>query len=75
MPASGVESIEADQNPPTGAPRVSTMQRGAGESQVSKNPLQVSTPMPTNVFTWTLQGTLGFATAHIKVLVEDGYDI
>ena len=35
--------------------------------------MQVSTSVPTNVFTGTLQGTLGFTTDQIKVLVEDGY--
>ena len=50
------------------------MKQGAGASQAITNPVQVSTPVPTNVFVGTLQGTLGFANYHIKVLVEDGYD-
>ena len=69
--ASGVESPEVDQNPPTGAPQVFTVEQEAGASHASTNPVQVSTPVPTYVFTGTLQYTLGFATVHIKVLVED----
>ena len=69
MSASWEDSPEADQNPPTDEPQVSTMVQWAGASQASTNPVQVSTPVPVNVFTGTLQGTLGFTTAQIKVLV------
>ena len=70
MSASGVESPEADQNLPTSAPQVSTVVQGAGNSQASRNQVQVSTPVSTNVFTGTLQGILCFATAQIRILVE-----
>ena len=35
--------------------------------------MKISNPVPTNVFTVILQGTLGFNNYQIKVLVEDGY--
>ena len=57
-----------------GAPQVSTVEQGAGASKASAKPVQVSTPVSTNVFMGTLQVTLGFTTDHIKVLVEGGYD-
>ena len=75
MSASGSEPPEADTNTLIGAPQVSTVKQGAGVSQASTNPVQVTTPVPTNLFIGTLQGTLGFATVQIKVLVEDRYDI
>ena len=50
------------------------MEQGEGESQASKKLVQVSTPVPTNVFRGTIQGTIGFTTDQIEVLAEDGYD-
>ena len=38
------------------------------------NLVQVSTPVTTNVFAGTLQGTLGLTTSHTKVFVEEIYD-
>ena len=73
MSESGEESSEVEQNTTTGAPKVSTVVKGAGDSQVGWNLAQVSSPLSTNVFTGTLQGTLGFTTAQVRVLVEDGY--
>ena len=74
MSASVAESTEADQNQPTGAPQVSNVVQGVGASQDSTNPVQVSTPVPTNVFMGKLQVALDFTTAHIKFLVKEGYD-
>ena len=74
MSKSGAELPEADQNPPIGAPQVSTVVQWAGASQASQNQEQVSTQVPTKSFTGTIQGTLGFTTVQVKVLVEDGYD-
>ena len=74
MSESGAESQEAGHNPPTCGPKVSTMVQGEVASEVSTNLAKVLTTVPTNVFTETLQGTLGFTTAQIKALVEDGYD-
>ena len=74
MSASRAELPEADHNIPTGKQKVSITLQGSGPSQASMNLVKVSTPVPTNVFTGTLQGTLGFNTSHIKVLVEDEYD-
>ena len=71
---SGADPSAEDHDIPTDAPQVLTVKQGAGASQVSTNTVQVSTPVPTNVFTWTLKGTLGFTTVLIKVLAEDGYD-
>ena len=71
---SGAESPEVNQNPPTCAPQVSTVEQGSGDSQVSMNPVQVSTPVSSNVFMGTTQGTHSFTTAQIKVLAEDRYD-
>ena len=68
------ESPEADHNPPAVSSNVSTVVQGAGDSQSSRNPAQVLTTVPTNVFTRTLQGTLGFTTSQVRVLVEDIYD-
>ena len=73
MSALGAEAPEADHHPPTCEPQVSAVVKGSGESQASMNPVQVSTPVPSNVFTGTLQGTLGFITAQFRVLVEEGY--
>ena len=74
MSASGAETPEADMNPSTSAPQVYTVEQGAGVSQVSMKPVKVSIPIPTNIFTRILQGTFGFTTTNIRVLVEDGYD-
>ena len=74
MSAPGEFSSAEDQNPPTDAQKLSTVEQGAGASQASIKPVQFSTPVTTNAFTGTLQGTLGFTTAQIKVLVEDGYE-
>ena len=63
-----------DQNQPTGESQVSTVAQGADASQACRNLAQVSTPVPTNVFTGTIQGTLGFGTAQVGFLVEDLYD-
>ena len=63
MPASGVEQTEADTNLPTGSPQASTVEPGEGSSQARTNSVQVSTTVPTNVFTGTLHGTLGFTAA------------
>ena len=49
MSASGVESPEADHNPPTGASQVSTVEQGSCDLQVITNLVQASTPVPTNV--------------------------
>ena len=53
---------------------VSTVVKGAGESQVGRNLAQVSTPVLTNVFTCNLQLTLGFTTSKVRVLAKAGYD-
>ena len=73
MSETGTNASAADQNPPTDAPQVSTVEHGSGYSQASTNPVQVSTPVPTNVFTVTLQVTLDFTTAQIKALVKEEY--
>ena len=73
MSESGEESPEVEQNTTTGAPQFSTVVQGAGDSQVGRNLAQVSSPVSNNVFTGKLQGTLGFTTAQVRVLVEDGY--
>ena len=41
---------------------------------MGRNSSQVFPPVPNNVFLRTLQGTLGFTTPQIWVLVEDGYE-
>ena len=74
MSAPGADSIELYQNQPVDIPQVSTVEQGAGVSQVSMKPVKVSIPIPTNIFTRILQGTFGFTTTNIRVLVEDGYD-
>ena len=74
MSESGSESQEEDQNIPTGTPQVSMVVQGAVTSQTSWNLVQVSTPVKTNVFTGTLQGTLGFTTDQVWILYEDVYD-
>ena len=71
--ASGAESPESDQNPPPCAPQVSTVVQGAGDLQERTNRVQVSTPVPTNVFTGKLQIVLSFITGHIRFFVEDGH--
>ena len=73
MSSSGEESSEVDQNLPTDVTQVSTVVQGLDESQASWNPAQVLNPVPTNVFTRTLHGTLVFTTAHVKSLVEEVY--
>ena len=73
MSASEEESIEADQHPPIGAQKVSPLAQGSGASQEDRNREQISTPVPDNVFTGTLQSTLVFTTVQIRVLVENGY--
>ena len=73
MSESGADSPKSDQNSPTGSPQVSTVVQGSGASQSSTNPVQVSTPVPTNLFTGTIQDTLGFTTSQIKVLIEEIY--
>ena len=73
MSSSGEESSEVDQNLPTDVTQASTVVQGLDESQASWNPAQVLNPVPTNVFTRTLQGTLVFTTAHVKSLVEEVY--
>ena len=50
------------------------MLQGAGPSQAGRKPEKVSTPVPTNVFTRTPQGTLGFTTYQVRVLTEDRND-
>ena len=50
------------------------MVQWASASQASQNQEQVSTQVPTKSFTGTIQGTLGFTTVQVKVLVEGGYD-
>ena len=57
IPATGADSTGVGGNPPTEAPKVSTV-------------VQV----PVNIFTWTLQGILGFTSTQVRVLVDDGYD-
>ena len=74
MTASGVESPEADQNLLTDTTQASTMVQGADASQKGQNPEEFSTPVPTNVFTRTPQGTLGFTTSQLRILAEDVYD-
>ena len=74
MSASVSDPSALDQNTITDSPQVSTVEQGVGASQASMKPVQVSTPVPTNIFTGTLQGTLGFITSQTKVLVEDKYD-
>ena len=54
MSESGADSPKSDQNSPTGSPQVSTVVQGSGASQSSTNPVQVSTPVPTNIFTVTI---------------------
>ena len=74
MSESRLESPEVEQNIPTGALKGSTVVQETSASQVITKPVQVSTPVPTNVFMGTLQGTLGYNTDRINVLVENRYD-
>ena len=74
MSESGEEPTEADTNMTTSAPQVSYVEYGVNTSQASKNPVQLSTLVKTNVFTGTLNGTLEFITDQIKIFIEDGYD-
>ena len=74
MSASVSDPSALDYNNITDSPQVSTVEQGVGTSQASMKPVQVSTPVPTNVFTGTLQGTLGFTTSQTKVLLEVEYD-
>ena len=74
MSASEAESPEVDQNLPTYVSQVSMVVQGSVYSQAGRNLAQVLSQVPTNIFMGALQGNLGFVTAHIMILVKNGYD-
>ena len=71
MLESGADSLAADHNLITYAPQTAASEKGTGYLQANKNLVQVSNPVPNNLFTGTLQVTLGFTTTHIRVLGVD----
>ena len=73
MSAPGAESLNTDKYPPPDAPQDSVEGKEEGASQAGRNLAQVVPPVATNIFTRTLQNTLGLSKSQVWVLTKDGY--